>query len=269
MVSLKQYPTAYNMLKQELPNLPRFLWSFTQSGDITAHDATLTKIIQFVLTDFCSKCYRYAYYQPKYERTYWIDRVVPILQCFGDHSQLLGFQWCEIPTDEQVEFIIDPNSWMRTATVKYHDGLGCDMNGYSRLIMEGSSSSITKENIDHTQEDTVKALYSSIEILNAFIRRHAAASFSSLCTVLSFSLQCVCITITLSTTKIDYTNIGGYIQTEVRHADVPNTFNDRVSWMEMFELVAYLFTSLREQETIKKKTWGLFLLRIQIVHYMF
>jgi hypothetical protein len=162
---------------------------------------------------------------------------------------------------------------MRTATVKYHDGLGYDMNGYSRLIMEGSSRNITKENIDHTQEDTVKALYSSIEILNAFVRRHAAALFSSLCTVLSFSLQCVCTTITLSTTKMDYTNIGGYIQTEVRHADVPNTFNNRVSWMEVFELVAYLFTSLREQETImqtiKKENSGLFLLRIQIVHYMF
>ncbi|CEP09377.1 hypothetical protein [Parasitella parasitica] len=101
------------MLKQpldvELPNFPRFFWSFAQSGDIMAHDATLTRIIQFVLTDLCSKCHRYAYYQAKYERMYWIDRVVPILHCFGDRSQFLGFQWCEVPTDEHVEFTIDPN----------------------------------------------------------------------------------------------------------------------------------------------------------------
>lgn len=143
---------------------------------------------------------------------------------------------------------------MRTATVKYHDGLDYDMNEYSRLIIEGSSRNITKENIDHTQEDMVKALYSSIEILNAFVCRHAAASFSSLCT-----------TINLSTTKMGYTSIGDYIQTEVRHADIPNTFNNRVSWMEVFELVAHLFTSLREQETImqtiKKEISGIFLVK--------
>ncbi|CEP13584.1 hypothetical protein [Parasitella parasitica] len=131
--------------------------------------------------------------------------------------------------------------------------------------MEGSSSSITKKNIHHTLEYTVKALYSSIEILNAFVRRHAAASTSSLCTVLSFSLQCLCTTITLSTTKMDHTNIGSYIQSKVRHADVPNTFNDRETWMEVFERVAYQFTSLREQETImqtiKKENSGIVLVK--------
>ncbi|KAI8375812.1 hypothetical protein BD560DRAFT_445639 [Blakeslea trispora] len=92
---------------------------------------------------------------------------------------------------------------MRTAPVNHHDGLGYDMNSYSRLILEGLSRNITKENIDHTQEDTVNALHSSIEIWNAFVRRHATASFSSLCT-----------TIALSTTKMDSTNIGSYVQTK-------------------------------------------------------
>ncbi|CEG84516.1 hypothetical protein RMATCC62417_18307 [Rhizopus microsporus] len=265
MTSLKEYPTAFNMLKQALnvalEELPHFLWTYTMPNDTTDYDKTLSKIVKFVLTDFSSKCHRNPYYQPKYERTYWIDRVVPILQCFGDHSQLLGFQWCEIPLEEHAEFTIDPNSWMRTATVKYHDGLGYDLNGHGRLIMEGSSRSITKEDIEHTQGDTVKALYASIEILNSFVRRHAAASFLSLCSIVSFSLQCVCTTITLSTTSMDYNKIGGYIQTEVRYADVPNTFDSRASWMEVFELLAYMFTSLREQkkilETIKKESSGL------------
>lgn len=186
---------------------------------------------------------------------------MPILQCFGDHSQSFGFQWCEIPTEEHVEFTIDPNSWMRTATVKCHDGLDYDMDGHGRLIMEGSSRSITKEDIEHTQGGTVKALYASIEILNSFVRHHAAVSFLSLCSVVSFSLQCICTTITLSTTSMDYNKIGGYIQTEVRYADVPNTFDNRASWMEVFELLAYMFTSLREQqsilETVEKESSGL------------
>ncbi|KAI7888138.1 uncharacterized protein EV154DRAFT_484450 [Mucor mucedo] len=82
------------------------------------------------------------------ERTFWIDLVVLIFQIFGDHSQLLGFQWCEVSTDEHMEFIMDPDTWMRTAGIKYHDGLGYDQESQSRLIMEGSSKSITREDIE-------------------------------------------------------------------------------------------------------------------------
>ncbi|KAI8883835.1 hypothetical protein K501DRAFT_183669, partial [Backusella circina FSU 941] len=106
-----------------------------------------------------------------------------------------------------------------------------------------------------------RELYVSIELLNSFVRRHCSASFSSLCSVLSFSLQYVCTTITLSTTEVDYSNIGGYIQIEVRHANIPNNYNNHVSWIVAFELVAYLVTSLREQETIletiKKENSGI------------
>ncbi|CAO3699860.1 unnamed protein product [Rhizopus stolonifer] len=101
LVSSKQYPKAYSMLKQALDakllNLPYFLWIFTQPDDNAVHHETLAKIVQFVLTNFCSKCHRNAFYQSKYERTHWIDRVVPILQCFSGHS----FQWCEVPDDER------------------------------------------------------------------------------------------------------------------------------------------------------------------------
>lgn len=76
-VSLKQYPIAYGTLKQalgvELPKLPHFLWMFTQSNDTMSHDATLVKSIRFVLTDFCSKCHRGPFFQPKNEHTLWID----------------------------------------------------------------------------------------------------------------------------------------------------------------------------------------------------
>ncbi|KAI9004836.1 hypothetical protein CLU79DRAFT_777938 [Phycomyces nitens] len=213
-MSLKQFPVAYSMLKQaldtELVKLPYFLWTFTQPDNIATDDRILLNIIQYVLTDFCNKCYRNVFYQPKYERSFWIDRVTPIFQTFGDQSQLLGFQWCEIPTEEHVEFTIDPNTWMRTTPIKYHDGVGYDINCHSRLVMEGSSSSTLKEDLDHTQDDTIKTLYASIEILTSFLRRHATASFSSLCSIVSYSLQCVCTTITLSTTVLDHLTIAIY-----------------------------------------------------------
>ncbi|KAG2192494.1 hypothetical protein INT47_009693 [Mucor saturninus] len=256
-VLLRQYPVAHNFLKEaldvELPNLPSHLWKFTPPKDIESHDATMVKIIQFLLTDFCSKCYRNPIYQPRTERTFWIDRVVPIFQVFGHHSQLLGFQWCEVSTDEQMEFIIDPDTWMRTAGTKYHDGLGYDLDFQSRLIMEGSSKSTAREDIEHTQEDTIKNLHFSIEILNSFIRRNSTASYSSLCSVVVFSIQCVCKTITLTETKLDNCNIGSYTQKEVRSSTIPVTFNNRASWVHVFELISYLHKSLLEQQSLFEK----------------
>ncbi|KAI8394214.1 uncharacterized protein BYT42DRAFT_620639 [Radiomyces spectabilis] len=49
---------------------------------------------------------------------------------------------------------------------------------------------------------------------------------------------------------MDCDNIGAYIHSEVRSADIPLTFEDRTSAMYVFELIVYLYTSLREQETI-------------------
>ncbi|KAI8394215.1 uncharacterized protein BYT42DRAFT_34980 [Radiomyces spectabilis] len=87
-------------------------------------------------------------------------------------------------------------------------------------------------------------------MLISFVRRHTAAFFASLCSVASFSFQCVCATITLSTTTMGHDNVGAYVRSDVRSADVPLIFQNRASWMDVFELIAYLYTSLREQETI-------------------
>ncbi|KAI9282590.1 hypothetical protein BY458DRAFT_531040 [Sporodiniella umbellata] len=224
LVFLKQHLTAYNMLKQtldvELPNLPRFLWLPLQSTDIVAHDVTLVKIVQFALANFCSKWHRYVCYQPKYEHTHWIDRFVPILQ---------------FATDKHIEFVIHPDSLIRTTPVKYHDGIDCRMNEYSRLIMKELSRNMAKENTNCTQGNVFKALH-------------------SICVVLSFSFQCVCTTITVFSIKMKYTNIDGYVQNKAWYADVPNIFNNCVSSEEAFKFVADLFASLQEQKVMTQVT---------------
>ncbi|KAI7888139.1 uncharacterized protein EV154DRAFT_554142 [Mucor mucedo] len=101
-------PNLKILASVELSDLPLHLWKFTPPTDTESHDRTMVKIVQFLLTDFCSKYYRNPAYQPRTERTFWIDRVVPIFQIFGNHSQLLGFQWCVVSTDEHMEFIMDP-----------------------------------------------------------------------------------------------------------------------------------------------------------------
>ncbi|KAI9023645.1 hypothetical protein CLU79DRAFT_749499 [Phycomyces nitens] len=74
-----------------------------------------------------------------------------------------------------------------------------------------------------------------MQTLTPFLRRHTTSSFSSLCSVVSYSLQCVC-----NYHYSFYNSIG--------------PFKNCHLWMQDFELVAYLFASLQEQQVILKKT---------------
>ncbi|KAI8384405.1 uncharacterized protein BYT42DRAFT_544311 [Radiomyces spectabilis] len=145
------------------------------------------------------------------------EGAIPHFACPSCSSLAPDFEWLKdhIPSHE-----FQQNNDGCEQTNKCYDGLGYDLHGRIRLVMEASSNNVTEDNIEHTQEDTVKTLHASIEILNSFIRRYAAASFSSLCSVVSLSVQCLCTTITLSITTMDCDNIGAYIFIEVRSADI-------------------------------------------------
>ncbi|CAO3685376.1 unnamed protein product [Rhizopus stolonifer] len=144
----------------------------------------------FVISAISMDLHRNPHYQPKYKCEFWIDRVIPIFQALGDHSQLLGFQWREVPSEEHMVFTLDSCTWKHNAANKYHDGMGYDDNNRNRLVMEGSSSALNPE------------------------------------------------------------NAGLYIHTQVQFVDIPIKYNNRASWASVFELLAYLLFSLREQEMI-------------------
>ncbi|PHZ15036.1 uncharacterized protein RHIMIDRAFT_276993 [Rhizopus microsporus ATCC 52813] len=86
-----------------------------------------------------------------------------MFQALGDHSQLLGFRWYEILTEEHMEFTLDPCMWKHNAANKYHDGMDYDDNNRNRLVMEGPSRYNDKETIEHSKDDTIKITHTSIE----------------------------------------------------------------------------------------------------------
>lgn len=80
---------------------------------------------------------------------------------------------------------------MSGTTIKYRDDLGCDINGCGRLVMEKSSISITKEDVKHTQGDTIKALCTSIELLFIRMMPHRCIIFHSLPYCIIFTAMCM------------------------------------------------------------------------------
>lgn len=67
---------------------------------------------------------------------------------------------------------------------------------------------------------------------------------------MSFTIQSICATITLSTTALDPENIGGFLHQECRSAEVPVHYDERIKWMKVFELVSKLVIMLRKQALI-------------------
>lgn len=112
--SLKQFPTVYQLLQLVLqkPNeeLPYALWTYRLPSNISSTERQFARIVQFVLTDYANKSNRRSDYMSSSERTFWIDRVVPLLQTLGDQTGLVGFEWCETVADEQLESSILPES---------------------------------------------------------------------------------------------------------------------------------------------------------------
>ncbi|KAL0094761.1 hypothetical protein F4703DRAFT_1035151 [Phycomyces blakesleeanus] len=125
----------------------------------TTHNKIFSPV-QFILTDHANKCNCPIEYTIKRERTFWIDRVFPLLQTLGDKTGFVGFEWCETIAYEWMEFNTVPERWVH-GNVRYLDGFCYYWKGRSKTVMKYSSSPIA-EKMGHTLNDTIKNMNSSI-----------------------------------------------------------------------------------------------------------
>lgn len=94
------------------------------------------------------------------ERTFWIDRIIPSFQIFGDPTGLLSYKWCEVFSHKYVEISADIANY-KPGNAQYMDGMGYDKHNEERLVMEYSGGPI-KENIHHTSDNTLKQIHISL-----------------------------------------------------------------------------------------------------------
>ncbi|KAF9369528.1 hypothetical protein BGX21_005922 [Mortierella sp. AD011] len=249
---LKEYPVAFQTRSSALDvpfkTLPNFLWTCNIPEKCSLLDKQLTDIIRHVLTSFSSKCKRPSEFIQKSERTFWTDRVQPIFQHFGDETGLLGFEWCETVSFEQVESTVNPNNWEKGG-VNYVGGRGYDKKGRNRIMME-SSGGAGNERIDHTVNGTIKNAHTSISALNSIIRRNPYSRFTTMSKVNTFSIQSICKSITLCVTYLDKDKPGSFIVQRLRTAEIPTSYDERMLWLKVFELMALLMTKMTDQKAI-------------------
>ncbi|KAL0076398.1 C2H2-type zinc finger transcription factor [Phycomyces blakesleeanus] len=256
--TLNKYPGALRFLCSALDNslkdLPKFLWSHPLSNSWSEDEKKLVRMIQFLLTDFSSKCCRSPIFQSKSDLKFLIDQVIPIFQVLESQTDLIGFEWCDVAVDEQSldnEKDSEEPEEIDSETTPYHDGLGYDTAGNPVLVINNTS----REDIDigpHARDDILKNMHSSIGFLDNTLRNNQFARFATLCRAETFSIQVISKVITLSTTSLNPEEPGAYIHKERRSAEIPGSFSGRMGWIKMFELLATLFDILNFQQNVAK-----------------
>lgn len=116
----------------------------------------------------------------------FVKYVVPILQTFGQQTGCLDFQWCEVHLQQCSRMDMNVSLWTSPA-FRYVDGLGYDMYGEERLVIEASSNQ-HKERLQHMLYDTAKQLLSSICMLQGIANTYSNANFITMRKVKIFGL---------------------------------------------------------------------------------
>lgn len=246
------FPIVYKFVLDALKvesyqELPKYIWSY-QHNIIQEFEQQFFKAIQYTLTNYSDKCDRSVQLQMRGERTFWVNRIVPMFQPLGDQIGLIGYKWCETSLKECVDDSINMDVWMKMSR-QFLDGLGFD-KCFSELLSMESSSGLEKENIQHTMDDTLKNLSTTITFINGTARQHLDASFSAFQKVQVFSIQTIKQTIALSSTGVDLTKVGHYYHIERRKAEIPITFAERCNWIRLMELLAALTIMISEQTRV-------------------
>ncbi|KAI9488091.1 hypothetical protein BDB00DRAFT_849955 [Zychaea mexicana] len=201
--------------------------------------------IRHTLQDFVSKCRRKAATVPtNHERTFFFDRVMPIINYFADNSGAVYFEWGEkkIMSRQAVTLSV---ALSQTSSPNYADGIGysttVDVLDEERIMIECSSGG-REENIQHTYGDSLKLVESLTSMLVLKAYRRCNANFETFIKFKTVGIQCVKRTLTLFILSMNEQK--KLVVEERRSANVPISFNEIFDWMQVFELVAHLQVSI-------------------------
>lgn len=134
---------------------------------------------------------------------------------------------------------IIPGIWKNDTDKLFADGVGRD--GDSEMVLMESSSCYSAEKIDHTMSDTWKLIMMSTDSLRMELLKYQDGSFDTAKELAIFGVQCVKGTITLLKTTIHDEHAWRVV--ELRSAQIPTQWVNRVEFMKVFELLCTLHVS--------------------------
>ncbi|KAI9498067.1 hypothetical protein BDB00DRAFT_755563 [Zychaea mexicana] len=245
---LKQFPTTHIMLieaiDQPLEQLLQWLWTY-DSKKALGTEKQLLQAIRCILTDFASNCINpwKAPFSDSSERAFLINHVAPIFKSFGNHTDLLCFNWCETYLRQQTQQarVMVSTGQFDKAILRFVDGLGYDKNNDERLVLEASGGHASDSH-QHAIDDTLKIVHSLMCILKGDARKHINGSLCTYRKVKAFGVQTVKSSLILS--EMSLGEDLKYKYKEVRTAEIPINDDHRSKFFPIVDLLAYLMVQL-------------------------
>ncbi|KAI7848571.1 hypothetical protein BDC45DRAFT_540859 [Circinella umbellata] len=232
------------------------LWGMqTQSKeweDVTAKD--IFRFITLTIMDFWGMSSRNNF-EKKHERSFWMESVVPIFKYMSVMNNLIVFSWCES--------LIVPGFWKNTTKKLFADGLG--QNNDCDIIVMESSSGYSKENINHSMEDTWKLILMMTDSLCNELMKYQGAKFTDAQELATFGIQCICDQITLI--KATMFDARRWQIIELQSAKIPITWDDRSNYMQVFELIATLHWRHTYKVVMQHRQLSGLKLRLSVIQY--
>ncbi|ORY96092.1 hypothetical protein BCR42DRAFT_430587 [Absidia repens] len=230
-------------LNQPLDNIRQFVWLNGYATD-NKEEAMNNDTIRHILTDFYLNCNidKDNRSTSTNERTPFSEHLIPIFKAFAGITHLMKFTWCEkgLASNRLLSLCLPNKVPVRSLL----DGIGVSIkDGAERILIESSG-----DDMDHSEEDTIKQICNTSNCLKVDMKVYRAASFDTFLRRQVFGLQFIHDKMTLTTTRM--INKERYAFIETRSAIIPTSFKDIWKWIKAFELLLKLKADLQEQEKV-------------------
>ncbi|KAI8139086.1 hypothetical protein BJV82DRAFT_273673 [Fennellomyces sp. T-0311] len=222
-------------------DFPEALWA----EHVTCSDSAdmFIKVIKYVMTGFHLLSHSTVYPTTDHERTFFVEYVIPGLMAISKMSDSFDFFWCEFEMQSVKEMdMVDKDFNLMKTQHRFIDALGKMTAGSEMevVIVEASSGPFA-EKIVHSIEDTLKTFECATASLSTIAAKYRHASITTLKKLHVSSIHLIKNKMTLSTISLN--NAYSRRRMDLRAAEIPTKWIDRINMLRYFELLATLSVS--------------------------
>ncbi|KAI7853074.1 hypothetical protein BDC45DRAFT_175528 [Circinella umbellata] len=230
------------------------LWSWKPKQDVCELGKAFQLICKHVLSTFHLVHRSMPMYIMNHERTFFCENIIPGLLSLSKTLQFIEFKWCEAEYKSTKSLYLNTGDYdgRATDTAKNIDALGYlkTQNNIELVVVE-SSSGMIKENTTHTIEDTIKTLECNVAALRKEASHYNNATLETFKKLSTYGIQVIKTNVVLSKTSM--VNKDKWKHVQIRNAQIPTTWNDRLLLLEYLELLATLYIDLVYSQEVQKK----------------
>ncbi|CAG8456869.1 6987_t:CDS:10, partial [Funneliformis caledonium] len=219
------------------------------SIEASKKDHKFRQICEFVLYDFYFTTKEGSLKRNIGERTFIVERIVPLFKAIQSVYREYNFHWIETELDcmREVKKLFPQFD----LTINQADGLGIRNSSNKEILFIEVSGGPESTDSKHAKEDAEKLLKEAVFGLVSLLRNHLDKSAEISKHLYTFTIQSIGDRLTLS--KLCLINKHCYSFSQIKSARLPFGFIDIADFLEVFELLYIIVSELEIQTGVINK----------------